>query len=131
VKIYLSPDESALLLCAGADNQPDSLMLWSATALHALGPGGCDYVAWEGDRLASGGNRELGVSGLVAGADGGVRWRLPVDARPAKWSTVTLLLFAPAQGADGRWQLYRISGAGEVAIGETLAGPPEGFAIVP
>ncbi|HEU5102117.1 MAG TPA: hypothetical protein VFU22_24010 [Roseiflexaceae bacterium] len=131
VDVYLSPDESALLICAGADNQPDTLILWSATALHALGPGNCDYVAWEGDWLASGGNRQLGISGLVADADGSVRWTLPVDARPAKWRAATLLLFAPAQGAAGRWQLYRISRAGEVAIGETLAGPPEGFAIVP
>jgi hypothetical protein len=131
VKVYLSPDELALLLCASADNQPESLMLWSAKALHALGAGGCDYVAWEGDRLASGGKRELSVGGLVAGEDGGVRWRLPVDARPVKWSADTLLLFAPAQSADGRWQLYRTSGNDEVAIGESFAGPPEGFAIVP
>jgi len=131
VKVYLSPDESALLLCASATNQPDSLMLWSANALHTLGPGGCDYVAWEGDRLASGGNRELSVGGLVAGGDGGMRWTLPVDARPVKWSADRLLLFAPAQGADGRWQLYRASGDEEVAIGEPFAGPPEGFAIVP
>ncbi|MFL5804326.1 MAG: hypothetical protein ACJ8CR_21600 [Roseiflexaceae bacterium] len=131
VKIYLSPDESALLLCAGADNQPDTLMLWSANALHALGPGGCDYVAWGGDWLASGGNRELGVSGLVAGRDGGVRRALPMDARPAQWNADRLLFFAPALGADGRWQLYRTSGEGDVAIGEPFAGPPEGFAIVP
>jgi dipeptidyl aminopeptidase/acylaminoacyl peptidase len=131
VEVYLSPDESALLLCASADNQPASLMLWSANALHALGAGGCDYVAWEGERLASGGNRELSVSGLVVGADGRVRWTLPVDARPAKWSVDTLLLFAPAQGADGRWQLYRTSGNDDVAIGESFAGPPEGFVVVP
>jgi dipeptidyl aminopeptidase/acylaminoacyl peptidase len=130
VRVFLSPDESALLLCASANNQPDALMLWSANALRALGSGGCDYVAWEGDRLASGGNRELSIGGLVAGGDGGVRWSLPVDARPVKWSADTLLMFAPAQSADGRWQLYRTSGEGEGAIGEPFAGPPEGVAIV-
>jgi hypothetical protein len=131
VRVYLSPDEAALLLCAGANNQPDSLILWSANALHALGPGGCDYVAWEGERLASGGKSELSVSGLVTTGESGLRWSLPVDARPANWSADSLLFFAPAQGADGRWQLYRTSGDGEVAIGEPFTGPPERFAIVP
>jgi hypothetical protein len=130
VKMSLSPDESALLLCAGAAKQPESLMLWSNNALHALGPGDCDYVAWGADRLASGGNSALGVSGLVADRDGGVRWALPVDARPAQWSAEGLLFFAPALGAEGRWQLFRRGGGGDGAIGEPFAGPPEGFAIV-
>ena len=129
-KVYLSPDESALLLCAYADQQPDTLMLWSGNALHALGPGGCDYVAWAGDWLASGGKRALSVSGLVAGGDG-LRWALPLDARPAQWSAGRLLFFAPALGADGHWQLYRTSDEGDALIGEPFAGPPEGFAIVP
>jgi WD40 repeat protein len=122
VKISLSPDESALLLCAGTDNQPDTLMLWSGNALHTLGPGDCDYVAWGDDWLASG--------GLVAGRDGGMRRALPVDARPAQWSAKGLLFFAPVLGADGRWQLFRTSDEGDGAIGESFLGPPEGFAIV-